>query len=697
MTQNTLLIEFLTEELPPINMEQNIAKPFASAIANELAGFLDPEHCIQELIAPRRFGVIINGINSQEQDQTVSRKGPAVSSALQNGEPTKALLGFAKSCGVEWSSLEQKEDDYFYFTSLVKGKELNQVMSTAIANALKKINITKAMHWGDKDTLFVRPVHKLTVLFNEQVVACKALGLHASNITNGHRFMSNGDIQIKSAQNYLEQMRVEGKVIANFTERKNLIQQQLATAANQLNLNVHQRDGLLDEVCALVEYPCVLTGEFDKKFLDVPQECLILSMATNQKYFALVDNKQKLSNKFLFVANLESKNPSVVIHGNEKVLSARLADAEFFYHFDKRTPFNEFSNKLKNVVYHNQLGTQYQRLERLAITTAYLADKLGIDKALAHKTTFLLKSDLMTEMVGEFPELQGVMGKYYALNAGESNEVANAIEKHYYPRFSGDELPDSNLASIMALADKLETIVGIWGIGLIPTGSKDPYALRRAALGIIRILLETQLDIKELIAQVVKSFDIQEIKLASNTQNEVDEFVLQRLANYITTLGYSTNIANAVIKSTKLTHNNTSTTYLPKTLTHIPTLLDALQTFENDLANKNLVDACKRTRNILEKNAQDTQHEVTNTLCNDIELALFNAVSSFDPQTFDSEAVPNFALYFEKLRSLEQPLSAFFDNVMVMDEDSKLRKNRLALLNECDKRFGYFFKISELG
>lgn len=678
LTNNSLLIEFLSEELPPINLESNIGNVFSQAVFAGLDGFVSAESKLRGFIAPRRFGCVIDGIKFEQSSQQMLRKGPALVTGLKDGQATPALLGFAKSCGFAWQDLEQREDGYFYFAATVPGKSLDNVIETVVNGALKKIYIAKAMRWGSSEYQFVRPVHNLIVMFNQQVLNCSALGLTANDTTLGHRFMSHAPVKITHASDYLTQLHNDGKVLAEFTERKSIVEQQLNLRASELGLQISVMPGLLDEVTALVEWSEVLVGEFAEKFLAVPQECLILSMAKNQKYFALLDSSGKLSNKFLFVANLISKNPQVIIEGNQKVLTARLADAEFFYEFDKRTPLRDFTAKMSNVVYHNKLGSQLERVQRLQQIAAGIAPLLNVDATLAASTAYLLKADLASEMVGEFPELQGTMGKYYALASGETIEVANAIEQHYYPRFSGDELPNSPLATVMSLADKLEILVGIWGIGLIPTGDKDPYALRRAALGVVRILLEYKLDLTQLLDVSVSAFAGK--NLSVNTAAEIYEFIKQRLANYFISIeNYSTKVVNAVLANIQVN------------FAQVVETCQAFSSWVSAEGNQELFEANKRIENILKKNAQevDANAKLDTHLFNAYETELFAAVEKVNL----SVAVHN---YLEQLSALAVPLANFFANVMVMDEDLVVRKNRLKLLAEIYTKFNLYGKISEL-
>lgn len=676
--ENSLLIEFLSEELPPINLVENIGCAFSQAVYAQLNGFVSATSQLRTFIASRRFGCVIEGVSFEQASQQMLRKGPALATGLKDGQATPALLGFAKSCGCEWQDLQQRDDGYFYFAATIQGKSLDDVIENVINTALKKIHIAKAMRWGNSDYQFVRPVHNLIVKFNQQVLNCSALGLTANDTTLGHRFMSHAPIKIAHAADYLSQIYTEGKVVAEFNARRDVIERQLNARAADLGLQISVMPGLLDEVCALVEWPEVLVGEFDEKFLAVPQECLILSMAKNQKYFALVDATGKLSNKFLFVANLISKNPQIIIEGNQKVLTARLADAEFFYEFDKRTPLKDFTAKMGSVVYHNKLGSQLERVQRLQQIAQAIAPLLGVDANLAFTTAYLLKADLASEMVGEFPELQGTMGKYYALASGETAEVANAIEQHYYPRFSGDELPNSALATVMSLADKLESLVGIWGIGLIPTGDKDPYALRRAALGIVRILLEYKLDLEQLLVASFSAFPGK--NLAPDTVCGVYEFIKQRLANYfISVENYSAKVVNAVLMQDKID------------FAQVVNVCKAFSLWASADANQALFEANKRIENILKKNAAELDASVvlSSNLFNAYEVELFAAVNKINPAS-------SVQVYLEQLSELADPLTKFFANVMVMDEDLVVRKNRLKLLAEIYAKFNIYGKISEL-
>lgn len=694
---NSLLIEFVTEELPPLNLETNIGKAFSAALVDALNGFLNEKSRVRSFAAPRRFGCVIDNIEITQPDSRQLKRGPAINASLTDGGiPTKALLGFAKSCDTSWDKLEQHADGYFYFEKTLRGKELSEIIDEAINTALKKIPIAKSMRWGDSDYQFIRPVHNLVVMLNQEILPAASFGLKSNSTTYGHRFMTQSPIKLKSAHDYFTALYEDGKVISSFIARKELIKYQLDNKAKELGLAINYIDGLLDEVTALVEYPEVLVGSFAEEFLHVPQECLILSMAKNQKYFALLDIDGKLTNKFLFVTNLISNNPQAIIEGNQKVLSARLADAEFFYGFDQRTKLSDFIAKTKNVVYHNKLGSQFERISRIQEIAVKLAPKLDIDVELARHAALLLKADLVTEMVGEFPELQGVMGKYYALLNGENPEVANAIEKHYYPRFSGDELPDTSLAAIMALADKLESLVGIWGIGLIPSGDKDPYGLRRAALGVIRILLNTDFDLKQILNSAFAVFVDKDLN--SNTVSGLYQFILLRLANYLTSVaGYSPKIVNSVLNCVDMDFETTGS----KRLNHIFGLLATLSAFAVEADNLALFEANKRIENILKKNQSElVLGEVKPELFHDgAEKDLYELFAhdyQFGQKLVELVGQGDWQTYFKALASFNQALAAFFDKVMVMTDNLELRQNRLKLLAQLYKCFNLKCKLSEL-
>lgn len=722
MNTQTLLIEFLTEELPPINLFKNIGEAFTNSMCEELKNFIILPHgdntiLPQPIVSPRRFGCLIPNVIFTEPNSELLRKGPAINSGLVDNKPTRALEGFMRSCNITDINQLTQNDGYFYAQQQIIGKTLEDILDNAINNSLKKLLIAKNMHWGDNDFSFVRPVHNLLVRYGNKTIDFKTriFGLKAVDYTLGHRILSNGNIYIDSAENYFSILEQQGKIIACYTKRREYIYDQLKQTAQKLNLNLNDSPGLLDEVTSLTEQPVILQGQFDTNFLMVPQECLILSMAKNQKYFALLDKEQKLSNKFLFVANIDSTAPEVVINGNERVLSARLADAKFFFDVDKKHPLDFYVNKLATVVYHNKLGTQLQRIERLKYIAGKFAEILGLNIQQAQHSANIIKADLSTEMVGEFPELQGVMGKYYALHHKETVEVANAIEKHYYPRFGGDEIPDDNLSVILSLADKLETLVGIWGIGLIPTGDKDPFALRRMAIGVARILLNNKLYIKDLINIVFASFkECSDIDFSkSDIKDEVYQFILQRLSNHLTD-SYEFSYSTTCVQSVCCIN--------PECFTYIPSLLNTLEHFAGNANNQLIISANKRIENILKKNPEyvllpdyiniqhvnvkdnsgvfiggsDTFKLIDESLLTaDAEKKLYNKIKDHK-NLLSSETNDDWNNYFKILEEFNPLVAAFFDNVMVIDQDDSIRINRLRLLAALYEIMNKFCILSEL-
>lgn len=685
MTQ-TLLIELLTEELPPKALN-NLGNAFSAAVAEglEKAQLLDGAAQYAAYASPRRLAVQVQNVKAVQDDQHVVKKGPAVANAMKDGAPTKALEGFARSCGADIGSLkiihDGKQDVYAHeFTQA--GKPLSELLEDIINQAVKKLPIPKVMRWGSSTHTFVRPVHGLVILHGANVVPANVLGLQSGNSTLGHRFLSDGPITIQNADSYAEQMREQGKVIASFAERKNAVQTALNQHAGRLNATVAADEALLDEVSALVEWPVVLEAGFEAHFLEVPQECLILTMQQNQKYFPLLDANGKLMNRFLLVSNLEAADPSHIIHGNERVLRARLSDAEFFYKQDQKNTLESRLPKLANVVYHNKIGSQAERIERLQSIAAHTAAALGADRAQAERAARLAKADLVTEMVGEFPELQGTMGKYYARLDGENAAIADAIEQHYRPRFAGDALPESPVATAVALADKLETLVGIWGIGLIPTGDKDPYALRRAALGILRMLMQHGLDVNDLIQTAFASFP--QGLLNDKTPAEVADFMQARLAVLLQN-DYPQDIVAAVLAKR------------PGRLNDLAARLDAVAAFKTLPEAAALAAANKRVQNLLKKADAELGAVNEALLQQDEERALYAAAQAMQPKIEAALARQDFQAALSELAAVKPQVDAFFDGVMVMADDAAVKQNRLNLLNQLSQQMNAVADIALLG
>ena len=670
MTQ-TLLIELLTEELPPKALN-NLGNHFAQSIAEglEKAQLIDGVAQFTAYASPRRLAVSVANVKPVQAEQHIVRKGVSVAAGMKDGVPTKALEGFARSCGVEIGSLkiihDGKQDVYAHeFTQA--GQSLAALLGEIVNMAIKKLPIPKVMRWGSSTHTFVRPVHGLVVLHGMDVVPVSVLGLDSRRQTLGHRFLSQGEVAFAQADDYAQQLAEQGKVIASFAERRAAIKNELDKVSGSLNATVAADDALLDEVTALVEYPVVLQAEFEEHFLAVPQECLILTMQQNQKYFPLLDKNGKLMNRFLLVSNLQTADPSHIIHGNERVLRARLSDAEFFYKQDQKATLESRLPKLEHVVYHNKIGSQAQRIERLQTIAAHIAKALDADVAAAERAARLAKADLVTEMVGEFPELQGTMGKYYALLDGEQPEIATAIEQHYQPRFAGDKLPENAIATAVALADKLETLVGIWGIGLIHTGDKDPYALRRAALGVLRMLMNSPLSINDLLNTVAAQFP--KDLLAANTVAEVADFMQARLAVLLQN-DYAHDTVAAVLAQR------------PDRLDDLADKLQAVESFKKLPEAAALAAANKRVQNLLKKADAQLGAVQENLLQEDAERALFAATQALRPTVQNALAQHDFQAALTALAAVKPQVDAFFDHVMVMAEDAAVKQNRLNLLNE---------------
>ncbi|QLG89609.1 glycine--tRNA ligase subunit beta [Chitinibacter bivalviorum] len=669
----TLLIELFTEELPPKALPK-LGAAFADGIFAELVklGFVAADAEAVTFASPRRLAVTIANVAAVQPEQTIEKRGPAVAAGMKDGKPSPALLGFARSCGLAPEAVESLEtvhdgkQDVYVFRSVKAGEALAAVLSDIVAATLKKLPAPKMMRWADREGQFIRPVHGLTMLHGSDVIAGKVLHLESGRITRGHRFLSNGDISINSAEGYARQMHDEGKVIASFAARRALIGEKLNEAAAKLNATIAADDALFDEVTALVEWPVVLAAGFEAEFLQVPQECLILTMQQNQKYFPLLDQNGKLMNQFLLVSNLQTDDPSHIINGNERVLRARLSDAKFFFEQDKKQKLDTRVGKLANVVYHNKIGSQLERVTRLESIAGEIAKLLGADVSKTTRAAYLAKADLSTDMVGEFPELQGIMGQYYAKHDGEDTEVAYAVEAHYKPKFAGDTLPEGAIAQSVSLADKLETLVGIYGIGLIPTGDKDPFALRRAALGVLRMALVQPLDLKVLLSTTAASFPAGLI--AEGTVEGLYGFMLDRLKNLLAA-EYPAADIDAVLA------------LKPTQINDVTVRLAAVAEFKALPESAALAAANKRIRNILKKVEGEVPALNAALLQEAAEKELFAALQAVQGPVNDALAANDFTKALKQLAALKAPVDAFFDGVMVMADDLAVRGNRLALLS----------------
>ena len=707
MTTAPLILELFTEELPPKALKK-LGQSFSESIEQSLKsqGLLADSSVTTSYATPRRLAVHLSKVLDKAPNRAVKEKLLPVSIALDaEGKPTAPLLKKLASLGhpdITVNQLERQGSDKseaFYLTIDVTGQTLATGLQNAVEQAITKLPIPKVMRYQIapgtaqvKDVEFVRPAHGLLAVHGTTTISIEALGLQSKNTTIGHRFLSKGPITISHADEYASTLEKDGKVIANYSARIEKIRDALNKASN--GQSVLMPDSLLEEVCSLVEWPVIYKCEFEKEFLEVPQECLILTMQTNQKYFAMTDKNGKLSNQFLIVSNIETKTPEAIISGNERVVRPRLADAKFFYEQDRKKSLFERTPLLSKVVYHNKLGTQLERTERVSkiaqsIATELKKNNAAISVELAERAAKIAKADLLTDMVGEFPELQGIMGRYYALNDNEHPDVAAACMEHYSPKFAGDALPNTDTGTILALADKLETLVGIWGIGLAPTGEKDPFALRRHALGICRILLEKKLalNVSNLITTTLAAFAQDEVK-KNVAVTVIHGFILDRLRAYLKDQSwdgknYSTNEVESVVSQ------------LPEVFNDVLDRLKAVRLFGALDESAALAAANKRIGNILKKvdfKIPDTVNHDLLTL--DAEKSLAAALNNIMPKVNASFKAGNFTDALQAFATLRTDVDNFFNDVMVMDPNTALRDNRLALLTQMH---GLMNQVADIG
>lgn len=686
MNAQNLLVELFVEELPPKALKK-LGDAFAGVLFDQLKaqGLLaSSESRVTAYASPRRLAAHITEVLPQAEDKAVSQKLMPVSVGLDaEGKPTPALLKKLAALGADESAVAglkrqgEGKAEALYYASTVKGAQLADGVQKALDEAIAKLPIPKVMRYQLQDgwtsVHFVRPAHGLVVMHGTQVlIGVKALGLTAGNTTHGHRFEAKAEpVVIQSADSYAEQLREEGAVIASFAERRADIVRQLQAAAERIGGGVRpiEDEALLDEVTALVERPNVLVCEFEKEFLAVPQECLILTMKANQKYFPLLDANGKLTHQFLIVSNISPADPSAVIGGNERVVRPRLADAKFFFDQDRKKTLESRVEGLGKVVYHNKLGTQGERVERVRAIAKAIAQQLGDAQLVAQAdlAAKLAKTDLVTDMVGEFPELQGIMGRYYALNDGLDEAVADAIEDHYKPRFAGDELPRGNAGVVVALADKLETLVGMFGIGNLPTGDRDPFALRRHALGVIRMLVEKNLplELHALLQSAVPAFGD---KITDATA-QLEDFFFDRLSVSLREQGYTAQEVEAVLA------------LRPQRLSDVQKRLEAVRAFAALPEAQALAAANKRVSNILKKAEGDIQAQVNEALLMEqAEKDLYAALQTVAPKAQQQFESGDYTASLQTLAALRTPVDAFFEHVMVNAEDAALKANRLGLL-----------------
>jgi glycyl-tRNA synthetase beta chain len=676
----TLLVELLTEELPPKAL-QALGRAFRDHLTNDLesAGLRGGESVARFFATPRRLAVAVTHVLPVAADLHERILGPSVKA------PPEAVAGFARKYGMQAEMLIRAETSkgfQYCVERTVPGARLAQVLAAKVEAALAALPAPKTMRWGEGEAQFVRPAHGLVMLHGAKVVSGTVLGLESGRRTRGHRFMAKGWIVLRDAESYEAQLRDEGAVLADVDARRAEIERRLQAQAAEQRATLGEYRDLLDEVTALVELPSVYVGGFDKAFLAIPHECLALTMRQNQKYFPLYGAAGALLPKFLIVSNMKAADPRHIVAGNERVVRPRLEDARFFYDQDRKHRLEERVPALAKVVFHHKLGSQLDRVQRMKILAGIVARALGADDKLAERAAELAKADLLTGMVGEFPELQGVMGRYYALHDGEPAEVAQAIEAHYRPRYAGDQLPQDAVGCAVALADKLYLLAGFFGIGLQPTGEKDPYGLRRAALGVIRILVERALPVS--LHDLVNAAYQVLPKEIGQAHTEVELFVRERLRGYLGERGYGASEIEAVLSR------------LFVRLDQVPRQLDAVRAFQQLPEAPSLAAANKRIGNIL-KQVEGLPAEFDAALFSQKEEGeLAQAFADIQPEFETAYKAGDYTAALRLLAALKAPVDAFFDKVLVMDEDERVRRNRIGLLGRLHATMNRIADLSKL-
>lgn len=685
MSQENLLIELGTEELPPKSLRK-LAESFASNVEAELNKAELSFDKVRWLASPRRLALVVTNLSDSQADKVVEKRGPAVNVAFDaEGQATKAAQGWARSNGI---SVEQAErlitdkGEWLLFKSEVKGLSVDQLIPEIAARALARLPISKPMRWGSASTQFIRPVHTVTMLFGAQLIQGELLGVQSERIIRGHRFLGEAELIIEHADQYEALLDDSGKVIVDYERRKAIIRDQVEALAAHENGVAAIDESLLEEVTSLVEWPVTLVGSFEEKFLAVPSEALIYTMKDNQKYFPVLDKDGKLLPRFIFVSNIVSRDPAQVVSGNEKVIRPRLADAEFFFETDKKKTLASRLESLSSVLFQQQLGTLKEKSERIANVAEDIALQIKADTKHAQRAGLLSKTDLMTDMVMEFPDVQGIMGMHYALHDGEDNEVAIALNEQYLPRFAGDKLPTSLVACAVSLADKLDTLVGIFGIGQAPKGAADPFALRRAAIGLLRIITDKNLDLD--IVELVEIAKLQYGKKLTNIKvtQDVVEFLFARFRATYQANGYSVELIQSVLDRR------------PTKPVDFEKRIQAVAKFQTLPEAAPIAAANKRISNILAKVKGDINAEVDGSLLHEpAEIKLSEILGSLESTLsplFDNLDYES-ALF--ELAALRAPVDEFFDSVMVMAEDPAIKQNRLAILNRLRN---LFLKIADV-
>lgn len=683
-----LLIELGSEELPP-----KALRPLSDALREQLLAGLEQAGLkhgeVHSYATPRRLAVLVEQLQAAQAERHSERRGPALQAAFDgDGNATKAAQGFARSCGVEVEQLQQLETDkgsWLVHRSVTPGQQTTDLVPAILQQALSKLPIPRPMRWGDRDAMFVRPVHWVVLLFGDHVIDAELLALKAGRHTHGHRFHHPQALYLENPRAYAPLLESEGHVMVDWQQRREAIRAQVAATADGAGGHAVMDGALLDEVCGLVEWPTALRGSFDEKFLEIPSEVLISSMQGHQKYFPVTDGNGRLLPCFVTVSNLESRDPSQVVAGNERVIRPRLQDAAFFWGQDRKRTLHDRLEGLKQVVFQRQLGSLFDKSERVAGLTEVLAVQFGVEAGFGARAAMLSKCDLLTDMVKEFPELQGTMGRYYALNDGERADVADALQDQYLPRFAGDSLPSGPIGQALAIADKLDTLVGIFGIGKPPSGAKDPFGLRRAALGVVRSVVENGLpvDLQETLQQAVAGYP--EGSLSTDTAEQVYAFIMERLRAYYLDRGAQHDEFEAVLA------------LKPSSPVDFARRLQAVRAFRELDAAASLAAANKRIGNILRKSEDRRKATLDPALFVDAEeSALYQQAQASGVRTAELLRDGDYSAVLEHLAGLREVVDAFFDKVMVMAEDPALRANRLALLKHTRALFLEVADISKL-
>ncbi len=686
-----LLVEVGTEELPPKALRQ-LMTAFADGVGRGLDEARLAYEGITPYASPRRLAVVVTALDTSQADRDTNQKGPPVEIAFDDkGKPTRAALAFAKKCGVEVDALGREKTDageWLSFQGEQQGKPAAELVPGVVQASLDALPIPRRMRWADRDDEFVRPVHWLVMLHGEDVIPGAVLGVESGRTSRGHRFHAPQPIDIATAGDYEQTLATHGYVIADFDARRGKIVAAVTKAAADAGGSAVADDALFDEVTALTEWPVPLTGSFDEEFLALPKEVIVATLTSHQRYFPIVGKDGDLTPAFIALANLESKDPARVRDGNERVIRPRLADAKFFWETDQQTPLGARTDALKNVVYQKGLGSLHDKSMRIAALASLIAEQLGADKEAVTRAAVLSKCDLLTGMVGEFPELQGTMGAYYAAAANEAEAVSTAIGEQYLPRFAGDDLPASAAGQILAVADKLDTLAGVFALGKKPSGNRDPFGLRRAALGVIRILIEGDLDID--FSEVVTAAVVQQPSIddrQGSVRDEVYDFIIDRLRSYFVDAGegFTSDMFEAVRARR------------PASLVDFRARLQAVAEFITLEPAVSLAAANKRTANILRQaDFVESDGLEASLLTDDAERVLYHAMQSAQKDVEPLLGERRYADSLRRLAELRTPVDSFFDDVMVMTDDEAVRNNRLALLAELRALFLDVADISRL-